>query len=140
MSVEENKAVMRRIIDEIWNKGDMTTVDEHVAANWVYQSPLGFEFKGPEGYKQFVTMFRTIFPDLHGTIDNMVAEGDKMAALLTLRGTFKGNFGNIEPTGKQLNLTFAYFFRFEGGKEVEALPFFDTLAFYQQLGISPPGQ
>ena len=139
MSVEENKAIIRRAAEEVWNKGDMSVVPELIAPDYVYHSPFG-EFKGPEGCKQFVTMTRNAFPDIHMTIDDMVGEGDKVAVRLSWRGTFKGKFGDLEPTGKQVNMTSAYFYRFAGGKEVEALPYSDSLALYQQLGVSPPGQ
>ena len=136
MSTEENKAVIRRVVEEVLNKGDMSVVPELIAPDYVYHSPFG-EFKGPEGFKQFITMFRTAFPDLHLTVEDMVAEGDKLAARVSWRGTFKGKFGDLEPTGKQVNMT-SDFYRFKGGKEVEALPFTDMLTFYQQLGVAPP--
>ena len=139
MSVEGNKATIRRAVEEAWNKGNLAVADELIAPDYVYHGPLG-EFKGPEGFKQSVTMTRTALPDFHMKIDDMVGEGDTLAVRVTWRGTFKGKFGDIEPTGKQISMTSAYFYRFEGGKEVEALPFMDMLAFYQQLGISPPGQ
>ncbi len=141
MSTEENKAVIRRVFEEVLNKGDLSLIPELIAPDYVYHSPLvGGEFKGPEGFRQMVTMFRNAFPDLHCTIEDMVAEGDKLAIHVTLRGTFKGKFGDIAPTGKQFNMTSAYFYRMAGGKEVEALPFMDMLTWFQQLGISPPGQ
>ena len=137
MSVEENKAVIRRVTEEILNKGDMSLVPELIAPDYVYHSRFG-EFKGPEGFKQFVKMMNNAFPDIHYTIDDMVAEGDKLAARITFRGTFKGKFGDIEPTGKQFNMTIAFFFRLAGGKEVDSLPYIDMLTWYRQLGITPP--
>ncbi len=67
MSAEENKAVLRRIEEEIFNKGDLAVVDELIAPDYVYHGSGGQEYKGPEGFKQIVTMFRTAFPDLHMT-------------------------------------------------------------------------
>lgn len=139
MSVEENKATIRRVFEEVLNKGNLEIIPELIAPDYLYHSPLGVEAKGPEGFKEMVIMFRTAFPDFHATIDDMVGEGDTLAVRLSFRGTFKGKFGDLEPTGKQINITSAYFYRFAGGKEVEALAFMDMLAFYQQLGISPPG-
>jgi len=140
MSVEQNKAILRRQhVEEIFNKGNLKVADEIISPEYVDHGPLG-EFKGPEGFKQMVAMARKAFPDIHYTIDDMVAEGDKVAVRYTMTGTFKGKFGDIEPTGKQINMTSAYFYRFKGGKEVEALPFVDMLAFYQQSGVKPPAQ
>ncbi len=139
MSVEENKATLRRVVEEIFNKGNMSVVPELIGTGYVYHSPFG-EFKGPEGFTQFVNMTRNAFPDIHMTLDDMVGEGDKLAVRLSWRGTFKGKFGDIEPTGKPVNMSAAYFYRFEGGKEVDAMPYADMLSMYQQMGVSIPGQ
>ncbi len=138
MSVEENKAVVRRHVEELFNKGDLSVADEIISADYVYHSPLGMEFKGPEGVKQMVAMARDAFPDIHFTIDDMVAEGDVVAVRYTYTGTHKGEYMGIAPTGKKINLTTAIFYRFVDGKEVEALSYGDTLALFQQLGVSPP--
>ena len=138
MSVEENKANVRRLNDEVFNKGNLALVDELMAPNYVFH--ITPEVKGPEGVKQYIATFRTAFPDLHITIEDMVAEGDMMAIRYTMRGTFKGEYMGIAPTGKQMTLPNAGFARFEGGKQVEVWPYLDSLTFYQQLGVSPPGQ
>ena len=138
MSVEENKAIVHRHV-EVFNKGDLSIADEIISNDYEYHGPMG-EFKGVDGFKQIVIAVRTALPDIHFKIDDMVAEGDKVAVRYTWTGTFKGKFGDIEPTGKQINMTSAYFYRFADGKEVEATPYADMLSFYQQLGVSPPGQ
>ena len=135
MSTEENKAMLRRNCEEAFNKGDLAVVDEIIANNYVYHGSGGQEFKGPEGFKQFVTMLRTAFPDLHLTVEDMVAEGDKVAHRLTLRGTHKGDLMGIAPTGKQVTTTAITISRFVGGKEVEAWSSMDML---QQMGVAPP--
>jgi predicted ester cyclase len=108
-----------------------------MAAEYVYHSSLG-DTKGPDGFKQMVNMFRTAFPDIHSTIEDIVAEGDKVATRAILRGTHQGEFMGITPTGKKINVAVSGLIRFAGGKEVEAWGVMDTLAFYQQLGITPP--
>jgi len=139
LSVEENKAVIHhQHVEELFNKGNLAVADEIIAPDYIYHGPLG-EFKGPEGVKQMVKTFRTAFPDVHFTIDDMVAEGDKVAVRYTWTGTFTGDLMGIAPTGKQVTMASAYFYRFADGKEVEATPYADMLSFYQQLGISPPG-
>lgn len=138
MSTEENKAMLRRNCEEILNKGDLAVADEIFAANYVYHGSGGQEFKGPEGFKQLTTMLRTAFPDLHFTIEDMVAEGDKVAHRLTLRGTHKGDLMGIAPTGKQVTTTAITISRFVGGKEVEAWSNMDMLGMMQQLGVAPP--
>jgi steroid delta-isomerase-like uncharacterized protein len=138
MSTEENKAMVRRIFEEVFNKGNLSVVDEIMANDYVFHMGQGMDVKGPDGFKQFATMFRTAFPDLHITIDDMVAEGDRVATRETMRGTHKGDFMGIRPTGKQCTTTGMVIIRFAGGKEVEAFGIVDMLAMYQQLGIVPP--
>jgi predicted ester cyclase len=139
MSVEENKTAIRRLIEEVWNKGNLAIIPECVDVNFVFRGPV-MELKGLEGYEQMITMLRTAFPDLHMVLEDMVAEDDKMAIRYTLSGTFRGNLGDIAPTGKQAILTGAIFFRFSNGKEVDALEFIDQLDMYKKLGVSPPSQ
>ena len=138
MSTEENKAIIRRNCEEILNKGDLAVAGETIANNYVYHGSGGQEFKGPEGFKQFITMLRTAFPDFHCTVEDMFAEGDKVAHRLTLRGTHKGEFMGIAPTGKQVAITANVISRFAGGKEVEAWSNLDDLGMMQQMGVAPP--
>jgi len=140
MSVEENKAKQRRVFEELLSKGNLAIIPELIAPNYVVRNPLGMEVKGPEGFKQMVAMFRTAFPDMYATIDDMFAEGDKVATRFTWRGTFKGEMMGIKPTGKKFTLTGILITRWVSGKEVEAWEAYDMLAFYQQLGIPIPSQ
>jgi len=138
MSTEKNKAALRRVYDEIFNKGKLSVVDEVIAANYILHGVATIEVNGPEGFKQFVTMYRNAFPDLQATVVDMVAEGDKVAHSFTLRGTHKGALMGIAPTGKQVTLTGTTISRFAGGKEIEARMNADVLGLYQQLGVIPP--
>jgi len=138
MSTEKNKASVRRFSEEVANKGNLSLIPEFFAPGYVFHTTP--EFKGPEGFKQYITMMRTAFPDLHQTIEHMVAEGDMVAVYYTMLGTFKGEMMGIAPTGKKIALPYAVLSRFKDGKQVEAWPYYDSLAMYQQLGISmPPG-
>ncbi len=137
MSVEENKAMYRRYIEEVWNKGNLAVLDEIFAPNYVIHEPLPTGLPQIEALKQRVTMIRTAFPDHQFTIEDMVAEGDKVVARLTIRGTHKGEFMGIAPTGKQLTVREIEFVRFEGGKLAELWPLVDNLGMMQQLGVIP---
>jgi len=139
MSAEENKASVRRMAEEVFNKGSMSIVPELITHDYVYNSPFG-EFKGPLGFMLFTAMMRNAFPDIHMAIDDMIGEGNKVAVRLSWRGTFTGKFGDIEPTGKSINMSTAYFYRYKNGKGVEATHYTDMLTFYQQLGIPIPNQ
>ena len=141
MSVEENKENIRRHVDEIWHKGNMEAVDELIAPNYVLRNPQGDDITGTEGFKQaVVTMARTIFPDIHWTIDNMIGEGDYVAVQYTFTGTFTGKMGDVEPTGKKMTQQQVIIYRFENGKQVETRIYRDMLSMYQQLGITIPSQ
>jgi len=138
MSTEENKAKIRRVWEEVLDKGNLALADEIMAPNYVYHGSGGQEFKGPEGFKKLITMFRTAFPDFHVTVDDMVADGDKVAHRATMRGTHKGELMGIAPTGKQVTIAAIVISRFAGGKEVEAWSNLDQLGMMQQMGIAPP--
>ncbi|OGO18404.1 MAG: hypothetical protein A2Z15_02170 [Chloroflexi bacterium RBG_16_50_11] len=137
MSAKRNKVAVRQIIEEAFNKGNLTVVDGVMAAEYVYHSSSG-DAKGPDGFKQMINMFRTAFPDINSTIEDIVAEGDKVATRATLRGTHQGNFMGIAPTGKKINVAASGLIRFAGSKEVEAWGNMDMLSMYQQLGVVPP--
>lgn len=139
MSLEENKAVARRVIEEVFNNKDISVLPELISPNYVYHGVFG-DARGPEGLGEIVTAYHKAFPDIHATIDDMVAEGDMVACRLSFRGTFKGEMMGMAPTGKQLNQVEGVFIRFEDGKEVEAFPFADGITFFQQLGIPFPEQ
>ena len=138
MSVEENKATARRAIEEIWNQGNMKSVDELWAPNMVNHDPTNPEMKDREGLKQWVVVVRNAFPDFTVTADDMIGEGDKVATRWTVRGTHKGDFGNLPATGKQVTMTGITLSRFVDGKAVEHWWSGDDLGMLQQLGVIPP--
>ncbi len=135
---EENKTALHRIMEEVWNKGNLEISPELVSPAYVYRE-ANREFNGPAGYRTLVTNWRTAFPDAHYTIDDLVAEDDKISCRLSFRGTFKGRLGGIDPTGKEIHLAEATFSRWAGGKVVEVASFFDMLALYRQMGVKTPG-
>jgi predicted ester cyclase len=138
MSTEENKAMLRRVYEEALNKGDVAILDDLLAAGYVLHMAGLQDYKGPEGFKEMVTALRVAFPDLHVTIDDMVAEGDEVAHRFTLQGTHQGEFLGIAPTGKQVTVTGTTISRFAGGKEGEAWQNIDSLGMLRQMGVAPP--
>lgn len=135
MSTEANKAIVSRVINEMVNEGNLAGVDEVLDENYIYHFPT-HDIKGPEGFKEFVTTMRKAFPDLNVTIEELIAEGNRVAVRVTMRGTFKGELMGISPTGRKLTFPEAVFIRFENGKEVEATAYGNMLLFNEQLGIS----
>ena len=137
MSLEENKAKIRLIHDEVINKGNMSIIDELVSVNIVdHGIPLEVP-NGVDGMKQMVTTFRTAFPDINLTREDMIAEGDKVVCRYTMRGTHKGELMGIAPTGKQVTLSGIEINRFEQGKLVEHWEQADMMGLMQQIGSSP---
>lgn len=137
MSTEENKALAQRWIEEAWNKGDLTIVEELIAPNYVLHDPTRPGLIGREGIKQSVAMFRTAFPDLHFTIEEQVAEGDMVVIRYTVQGTHQGPFMGIAATGKMGTLTGIDIYRIADGRIEEAWSNWDTLGMLQQMGVIP---
>jgi steroid delta-isomerase-like uncharacterized protein len=130
---EQNKHISRRTYEEIWNNGNLGAADELIAGDFVGHSPPD-ETHGPEGIKKFATAMRNAFPDLHFTIENMIAEGDKVATLWTASGTHRGEFEGIPPTGTQATVQGITIDRIAGGKVVEGWTNWDALGLLQKLG------
>ena len=128
MSTEANKALARRIVEEMWNTKNLKVVDE------VYSPEFG---GGHEATKQFVTANLSAFPDLHNTIEDQIAENDLVVTRYVTSGTHQGEFANIPPTGKQFTVTGIEMHRFADGKLVELWNVLDMLGALQQLGVIP---
>lgn len=140
MSTEENKTIVRRFVDEIWNTGNHDVVDEIIAVDAVRHNT---EINGIEAFKQNLTAFRTSFPDVHLVIEDLVAEGDEVAVRVTGRGTHKGELWGVAPTGKLATWTAIGIFRITDGKIVEMWANEDVLGRLQQVGfelIPPKGE
>jgi len=118
MSLQDNKAVIRRLYDA-FNLGDLKAMDESLAANVVDLFPLEGQPPGVEGFKERLTRLRKSFPDLSFTIETMIAEGDMVAERVTLRGTHLGTFMGIRATGKEVTGNMMAFNTFANGKVVE---------------------
>ena len=138
MSAEENKARFRRFIEEAPNRGNLAVVDELFASAVAYHMPGSAEpVRGIDGVKGVVAGFRAAFPDLHVTIEDVVAEGETVAARVTARGTNTGEMMGAAPTGKRAEWAVNHYCHFADGKVIEDHINFDQLAFLQQLGMLP---
>lgn len=133
---QENKALVRRTIEDIYNQGNLAAVDQYVARDFVIHAPSG-DIHGPTGAKHFVTMLREAFPDFHLTIEDQVADGDKVVTRWTAEGTHLGEFQGIPPTGKHGTMTGIDIDRVVEGKIVECWTNTDDLGLMQQLGVIP---
>ncbi len=138
---EENKATLRRVTDEVFSQGNLDEVDELFAPNYVLHDPgiPGGELRGTESFKQqWVSMFRTAFPDLQLSVEDQVAEGDKVVTRYTGRGTHQGELMGIPPTDNEVVVSGTIISRVSGGRIEEEWNNFDALGMMQQLGVIPP--
>jgi len=137
MSTEDNKAVVRRFYEEVMNQKKRAVLDEVFDLNVVdHFAPPGTP-GGLEGARQTLGMFLSAFPDLHFTVEDMIAEGDRVVARVTMSGTQQGPFMGIPPTSKHVTVTGIDINRFVGGKSVEHWVEMDRLGLMQQLGVIP---
>jgi len=137
MSVEQNKATVRRIFDEAINQGNLDVADELLASDYVYRSPGSPDLHGPGGFKELIAMYRGACPDVHLEIDEMIADGDTVVSRWTGHGTQLGEFMGIAPTGKPVTVTGVIVTHFRGGKAADEWELMDMLGLLQQLGAIP---
>jgi steroid delta-isomerase-like uncharacterized protein len=140
MAAQDNKTVVRRCYEalnqEVWPKGNFTATDEFIAPDYVYHDPSQPQ-RGREGFRQLITLYRTAFPDARFTIEEQIAEGDKVLTRFTVTGTQKGRFLDIAPTNKKATVSALSLARVTNGKIAEEWERFDTLQLLQQLGAVP---
>jgi predicted ester cyclase len=137
MSTDDNKALVQRFYDEVINQKNLAALDQFVAPNAVNHTvPAGL----PQGPSQFLSMHLTAFPDVQATVEDLLADGDKVVALVSYRGTHQAAFRAVSPTGKQITIMGINIFRIVNGQMVEHWGLADRLSALQQLGVVPaPG-
>ena len=131
MSVEKNKEIIRRFYEAV-NKHNPALIDEFVALNYV-DHPR--QLRGLDNYKQHLTMYYKSFPDSHETIEDIIAEGDKVCIRINGTATHKGEYRGLAPTGKKVTWEANTIFRIVDDKIAEMWAFSDELHFLKQLGI-----
>ncbi len=137
MSTEENKALIRRFYEEVFNKRNLAALAEFYASDHIdHTLPPGLPV-GPEGTRQAIAVMLAGLPDLYITIEDMIAEGDKVVTRFTTHGTQQGTLGSIPPTGKQVAVSTIEITRIADGKIVEDWGLDDRLGMLQQLGLVP---
>jgi steroid delta-isomerase-like uncharacterized protein len=134
---DANKAMVHHV-EELWNTGNLTAVDEIFAIDFVNHDPNSPDNRDLETYKEFITRVRTAFPDFHVTVEDILSEGDKVAARWTATGTHKGELMGIPPTDKQATWSGMTIYRFADDKIVEVWWAKDMYSLLMQLGVIPP--
>jgi len=135
---ENNKEIIRRVVNEVWAEHNLAIVDELVASDYVgHDSTQPKPIRGRDGFKQFVGMYQAAFDDALVTIDDQIAEGDQVVTRWTGRGTHTGELMGIAPTGKEVTVSGITISRLAGGKIAEEWELMDALGMLVQLGAVP---
>lgn len=132
---EKNKAIARRFLDELWNRGNFAVVDELLASD--YDGHSSTVVRGPEGAVAFIPTVHAAFPDFQFKILDQIAEGDKVATRWKLSGTHEGAFQGAPPSGKRVEMTGITIFRVADGRLIEGWTNEDLLGMLQQIGAIP---
>jgi steroid delta-isomerase-like uncharacterized protein len=138
VSVEENKAIIRRYYEELWNEGNLALADELIAPDVAFRGSLSTRQRGIGAFKDYVAMVRNAFPDYRNVVEDLIGEGDKVVARLTHRGTHRGEvlFGSA-PSGMQVSFPGLAVFRLKDGKIVDGWVVGDLLILMRQLAMGP---
>ena len=136
----DNTALVRRFIEEVWTKGNMTVADEIMSPKLKTHDPLLGDVDGIDAAKQHVKLLRTAFPDLNLTVEDIGAIGDKVYVRWKVTGTQKGSLMGMAPTNRKGVLTGITINRFENGKLVDQFYAWDVYKMIEQLGLLPPLQ
>ena len=134
---DANKAVVRGWLEETMEKGNFDIVDELFAETYVFRMP-GATATGPGEMRELATSYKTAFPDMKITIDDQIAEGERVVTKWTAQGTHQGSLGDISPTGNSVTMTGVLITRFVDGKPVEDWQNFDELGMLRQIGAVQP--
>ena len=140
MSTEQNKALVRKLVEEVFNKGNISLVDEIMSPDFIEHEDVPGMSNDRGGSKQMISMLRSAFPDFKATIEDIVAEGDKVVIHMTWSGTQNGAFMGMPPSGKRMSIDIIDIMRVANGKFVEHWGVSDMMGMMQQLGAIPaPG-
>jgi steroid delta-isomerase-like uncharacterized protein len=137
-SQDQNKDIVRRSMEQVWKDGNTRVVDEFYANNYVDHTPAPGFTPDREGIRGTSKLYHAAFPDLDLMIDELVAEGDRVAARFTVQGTHEGDLQGIPPTGKHIRINGMTINRVQGGKIVESWELTDQFSLLQQLGATQP--
>jgi len=134
MSPKENMRIVRRIYEEVFDRHNLAVIDELYATDFVYHSP-GNPDSDREGLKQGFAVYLAAFPDVRMTVEDIFAAEDRVAVRFTARGTHRGEYLGVPPTGRQVTVTAILIHRLVDGKMMEDWEWSDQLGIMQQLGI-----
>lgn len=137
MTANDNKSVIRTFIEDVINQGRLERTDDIVIEDFVELDPLPGQAQGREGLKEAIRQMRSAFPDIRWTVDEMLAEGDKVFTRFTWSGTHEGAFLGVPATGRRITVKGMVIDRLVTGKMADSRILMDTLGLLQQLGALP---
>ena len=140
MSMEANKAIVRRMTEEFYNQGNIESAEQFFADTYRHHDPASPHVRDRDGLKQVLRAFLIGCPDLQITIDDLLAEGDTVTKRWTYHATHTGDLSGMPPTSNRIIMSGLELFRLEGGKIVECWLAYDNLSLLQQLGVIPGAQ
>src|SRR5947209_3452363 len=136
--IEENKRLIQRYYYEMWNPWNFSLVDEIISDAFVFRGSIGMTTQGRDDFKGYMKTIRAAFPDFSNTIDDLIAETNKVVAALTYTGTHQGRVFGVESTGKRIHYTGMAIFQIEAGQLCSGWVLGDRLGLLQQLGVTVP--
>lgn len=134
---EQNKALVRRVIEEIVNQGNLEMVNQLISAEYSYFEPTVGSMRGREGYKGIVMTYRSAFPDMKLIIDEQIAEGDVVVTRWRAEGTHRGELMGIAPTGKRVSVQGVVISQVKNGQLTDDFESYDVHGMLRQLGVVP---
>ena len=135
---DENNILSRRVLEEVFSAGNLDVVDEILSKDYVHHDPaMPEEGHGREHFKEFASMYRSAFPDVHVEIEDIIAEGDRVATRWVASGTHEGELMGISPTGNRVTVVGTTIDRLADGQIAETWDIYDALGMMRQLGAIP---
>lgn len=131
---EAHKTLIRRYYEELWNRWRLELAEALLAPDVRFRGSLAVEVEGVEGFKRYVRLVQTAFPDFHNTVEELVAEADRVVARLTYRGTHRGPLFGIAPTGRAVSYAGMALFRIAGGRIASGFVVGDTGRLLREIG------
>jgi predicted ester cyclase len=142
MSIDENKAIVRRFFESAWNQAKVSDLEEYISADRIHHFGAKPLKHSTDGLREMIKNWRGSMPDYHAQIEDMIAEGDRVVVLLRFTGTQTGTFEIasriLEPTNRKIDESEILIFRIAQGKIVESWATWDRLSVLEQLGAAPP--
>ena len=137
MSTAENKTIVRRLLEDGFNAGNLAVFDEMLAPDFVNHDPANPTVRDRDGLKQYWAALCAGFPDQHTVAEELLADGDKVVKRATFRGTHAGTFNGLPPTGKPVTIASISIYRIVDGRITDIWWGYDNLSVLQQLGVVP---